>query len=334
MKVNSGADSKITIPTSGTGYNYDLRVQGGQAWYGLIGNHTINFPSANTDYFIEISGEFPHIYINNNSEKLKFLDVVQVGDIKGKSFNRSFYGASNLTWSATDVPNLISVTDMQQMFRLCTSLPTLDVSNWDVSNVTNMNAMFYDCTSLPALDVSNWDVSSVTNMGNMFNNCTSLPTLDTSQWDVSSVTNMAYMFYNAKYELISEIDFSDPLKGSINVTNILGFCGYNSSSGTGVQVRIPKVNMQAGNVVIQATQWTTYLRSFLSPHITNLELIGLKVSWVINYMTGLTGSAIDDFFDALDSVSSGESITISTSQNTSGIDTTIATLKGWTIVIV
>src|SRR5690554_5425825 len=168
LKVNSGADSKITIPTSGGGYNYDLRVQGGQSWYGLTGSHTINFPSANTDYFIEISGEFPRIYINNNSEKDKFLDVVQVGDIKWRSFQNAFFGASNLTWSATDVPDLSNVTDMASMFQQCSSLTTLDVSNWNVSSVTSIGYMFFQCSSLATLDVSNWNVSSVTNMDRMF----------------------------------------------------------------------------------------------------------------------------------------------------------------------
>ena len=250
---------------------------------------------------------------------------------------------TNMYWMLLDCSSLTtldvsnwdvsSVTNTYAMFARCASLTTLDVSNWDVSSVTNMQQMFESCSSLTTLDVSNWDVSSVTNMYAMFARCSSLTTLDVSNWDVSSVTNMSNMFYDAKYELLSEIDFSDPIKGSINVSNIVGFCGYNSTGG-GIQVRIPKVKMQAGNVQIQAQQWLTYLRPFQSPYITKLEMIGLKVSWRIDYMTGLVGTAIDDFFNALDNANLGEEVTMTTAQSTSGINTTIATSKGWTIVIV
>ena len=87
--------------------------------------------------------------------------------------------------------NMINLTNM---FRGCTNLATLDVSNWDVSNVVDMNNMFNWCTSLTSLDVSNWDVSKVTAMNNMFQNCSALTTLDLSKWDVSKVTNMGSMF--------------------------------------------------------------------------------------------------------------------------------------------
>jgi surface protein len=80
------------------------------------------------------------------------------------------------------------------MFQQCTSLTTLDVSNWNVGAVTNMYAMFYNCTALTTLNVSNWNVGAVTNMQQMFQQCTSLATLNVSNWNVGAVTNMQQMF--------------------------------------------------------------------------------------------------------------------------------------------
>jgi surface protein len=37
------------------------------------------------------------------------------------------------------------------MFRWCSQLKTLDVSNWDVSGVTDMSSMFSECSQLQTL---------------------------------------------------------------------------------------------------------------------------------------------------------------------------------------
>ena len=37
---------------------------------------------------------------------------------------------------------------MSGMFAWCSSLTTLDLSNWDISNVTSMSDMFISCSSL------------------------------------------------------------------------------------------------------------------------------------------------------------------------------------------
>lgn len=82
----------------------------------------------------------------------------------------------------------------EAMFYGCTSLTTLDLSNFDTSKVTNMSSMFYGCTKLSALDLSTLDTSNVTNMSNMFYDCDLLRTLDLSNFDTSNVTDMSGMF--------------------------------------------------------------------------------------------------------------------------------------------
>ena len=72
----------------------------------------------------------------------------------------------------------LTVTNMSQMFSGCSSLTSLDVSNFDTSQVTSMQGMFYDCTSLTTLDLNNFNTSKVTSMANMFDDCKSLINLD------------------------------------------------------------------------------------------------------------------------------------------------------------
>ena len=103
---------------------------------------------------------------------------------------KTIEGLSNLDTS--------KVTDMDSMFRDCSSLETLDVSGFDTSRVTDMDGMFYGCNSLTTLDVSHFDTSKVTRMGSMFHGCSSLETLDVSGFNTSNVESMDGMFYECR----------------------------------------------------------------------------------------------------------------------------------------
>ena len=125
-------------------------------------------------------------------------------------------------------------TDMSRMFNNCTSLVSLDLSNFDTRNVTsmyamfcmwnidsdsvlennlssiifgknyvtsnviNMRSMFAGLIKLQNLDVSSFDTSNVTTMYHMFLDCHSLTELDLSNFDTSNVTNMESMFLSCK----------------------------------------------------------------------------------------------------------------------------------------
>ena len=86
------------------------------------------------------------------------------------------------------------VTNMAYMFNSCSSLTSLDLSNFDTSKVTNFDSIFENCTSLATINVSSWDTSKVTNMAYMFNNCNKLTSLDVSNFNTSQVTSMFKMF--------------------------------------------------------------------------------------------------------------------------------------------
>ena len=63
------------------------------------------------------------------------------------------------------------------MFKGCTDLASLNLSNWNTSRVISMVFMFFYCKSLTSLDLSNWNISKVRDIGSMFSGCTSLKTI-------------------------------------------------------------------------------------------------------------------------------------------------------------
>ena len=134
-----------------------------------------------------------------------------------------FYDCSSLT--SLDVSNwdMSNVTSMDWMFSGCSSLTSLDTSNWDTSNVTSMSGMFYCCSSLTSLDVSNWDTSNVEDMNVTFSNCSSLTSLDVSNWDTSNVTKMDSMFNNCSS--LTSLDVSNWDIGNVRDTyDMFGGC--------------------------------------------------------------------------------------------------------------
>ncbi len=139
----SGSNEQITIPTTGSGYNYNVDWGDGQSDENVTGNIAHTYTSANT-YTVSIYGFFPRIYFNNTGDKLKIRSVEQWGNIIWESMAFAFYGCSNLQLNATDIPDLSHVTAMNDMFRGCTAFNG-DVSNWDVSNVQVMGSVFRDC---------------------------------------------------------------------------------------------------------------------------------------------------------------------------------------------
>ncbi len=187
------ANESITIPTAGRGYNYTVHWGDGSSESGQTGNATHRYASAG-DYTVSIGGVFPRIYFNNRGDKRKIREVTQWGNIAWTSMEKAFYGANNLTVTATDVPDLSGVTDMSNMFRGATSF-NVDISGWNTVAVTNMSYMFNGATSFNQ-DIGGWNTGSVTRMSGMFERATSF-NQDISGWNTGSVTRMSGMFERA-----------------------------------------------------------------------------------------------------------------------------------------
>lgn len=192
-QAGSASDTFI-IPLPGSG-TYDFDVDWGD---GSTNNYTQNTDvtkvySTGGEYTIKITGTFPRIYFNNGGDKAKLKDVSNWGTIAWGSMEGAFRGCSNATFTASDVPDFSSVTDMSNMFSGCSSF-NQSVSNFDTSNVTTMAGIFAGASNFNQ-SVSNFDTSNVTNMESMFNGCISF-NQSVANFDTSNVTTMYAMFYN------------------------------------------------------------------------------------------------------------------------------------------
>lgn len=189
--------TSITIPTTGTGYNYsvDWNNDGVVDQTGLTGSVTHDYGTAGT-YTVRIKGTFPRIYFNNGGDKSKILSVEQWGTNAWTSMNRAFFGANNLVINASDTPNLNSVTDMQLMFQEASLLGGGTGNwSWNTSTVTNMTQLFQGAVNFNK-DITSWNTSNVTTLSGMFRNAYVF-NQNISTWNTSNVTNMYYMFGNA-----------------------------------------------------------------------------------------------------------------------------------------
>jgi hypothetical protein len=118
-KTTSDNES-ITIPTTGSGYNYDVDWGDGTTTTGETGDATHTYVSTDT-YTVIISGDFPRIYFNNSGDKDKIYSIDQWGIQEWTSMEKAFYGCSNLVGQANDSPDLSSVASVYSMFQYATS---------------------------------------------------------------------------------------------------------------------------------------------------------------------------------------------------------------------
>ena len=148
---------------------------------------TINLTNLDTSNVTHMN----HLF--NFCENLINLDLSNFDTSKVKSMAAMFSVNRNLEsinfGNKFDTSN---VTNMGSMFNTCSSLTSLDLSNFNTSQVTNMSFMFVGFPNIE-LNLSGFDTSNVTNMMSMFES-SKLSTLDLSSFDTSNVTIMTWMF--------------------------------------------------------------------------------------------------------------------------------------------
>lgn len=195
------ANGAVTIPTTGAGYNYNIRWvnqtnpgAGDGIATGQTGDYTMTGLTNGDIYKVSIAGDFPRIYFNNGSQSTKIRTIEQWGDIQWASMESAFEGCSNLTYNATDAPDLSNVQDLGSMFREASNFDG-DLSGWNTGNVRNMTSMFNRATNFNG-DITTWNTGNVTTMRGMFDRAVNFNS-DISNWNVENVTNLGFMFSNA-----------------------------------------------------------------------------------------------------------------------------------------
>lgn len=215
---NTGASATITVPTTGTGYNYTATIARLDTPNAIIttltnltGNAVFTGLANNTAYQVKITGAFPRIYFNNAGDKTKIKNITQWGNIAWSNFGNAFYGCTALNITATDVPVLSGVTNMSRMFQFCIALNgPANIGSWNTATVTDMSYLF-NGAALFNQNVGGWNTAAVTNMSNLFGNATAF-NQNIGSWNTGAVTTMESMFYGAA-------NFNQPI-GNWNTSNV------------------------------------------------------------------------------------------------------------------
>lgn len=198
---NPGASGNNQVQINATGnVNYTWEEDGNStnAGSGAASNSfTITFPHPGTYriFMASAGGASPFGRFTSGTDSRKLLRVEQWGDIHWTSFEEAFSECHNLTITATDAPDLESVTNMRSAFSHYPMSSISGIENWDVSKVENMSYMFSGAANFNQ-SLNDWNVGNVTDMSGMFSGAYSFnEPLD--GWDVGKVRNMSWMFYNA-----------------------------------------------------------------------------------------------------------------------------------------
>lgn len=198
---NSSSAFEVLIPTGSSTYPYNYQVNWGDSNFesGILGNVTHSYASGG-DKTVKITGDFPRIEFGNSNVSQdyrdKLVEITDWGTLAWKAFNNAFRLCTNLEVTATNIPNLNSVTTLASMFNGCSNLTSVpNINNWNVSNVTSIAGMFIGTTFDG--NVGSWDVSKVTNMFSTFANCpfNNGGSDSIKNWNTSNVDDFGMMFY-------------------------------------------------------------------------------------------------------------------------------------------
>ena len=224
-----------------------------------------------------------------------------------------FYGFSNLT-SITGIEYLKTdnVKNMMEMFHGCSSLTTLDVSNFNTENVERLDALFQDCAALTSLNLIHFNTAKVMSMRDMFHGCSSLTSLDLSSFNTSNVTVMFQLFSDCSS--LTSLDISNFNTAKVtSMSNLFNGCSSLTSLDVHHFVTSEVTNMQSmfygcsGLTSLDVTNFdtskVTEMRSMFNgcSGLTTLDLTNFNTSEVLymNFMfegcSGLTSLDLHNF---------------------------------------
>ena len=232
--------------------------------------------------------------------------------------------------------NISKAVDLNSMFDCCYSLSSIKFgSGWNTNNVTNMRYMFNYCKSLPSLDISYFDTTKVTNMEFMFGECSSLTSLDLSNFNTTNVESMGAMFFNCTKLSSLNVSSFDTSK----VNNM-----YRLFAGCSSLTSLDLSNWDASNVDYSNAndmfKNCSELKTLIAGHESDTNataLNGLKVDIDLSDCTKLNSESIMAICKGLVNLPSDNKKTITVSKTKEG-DITVkiamlnASIKNWNTV--
>ena len=110
-----------------------------------------------------------------------------------------------------------------------------------------MGSLFYSCSSLQSIDLSNFNTTNVKNMGSMFSHCSSLKSINLSNFNTTNVNNFQNLFLST-----SSLQYIDISSFTTNLTSMSLFAGQSKTGVIKVRKEFyDKINNKLDNWIIQ-----------------------------------------------------------------------------------
>ena len=133
---------------------------------------------------------------------LKFSNISNVSSM--------FYKCNALTSIDARNYDLSQTTNADNFMRDCVNLSEIiGYENWNIGNIESMKSLFRNCTQLTQLDLSNFAMNNVVDISYIFNSCTGLKNLTLSNWNLEQCTNIENAFENCNNLSIVMVNHSD-----------------------------------------------------------------------------------------------------------------------------
>ena len=111
------------------------------------------------------------------------------------TFANMFEGSSLTSFNWTNTQIGTGLTDFSSMFKDCTSLVTVNITNLNLDSATNVSSMFEGCTSLTSIiGLDSLNTNNVEFFDSMFKNASALSSLDMGEVSTFSAQSMTSMF--------------------------------------------------------------------------------------------------------------------------------------------
>ena len=266
--------------------------------------HVVQKPGGNNEMYVKqedvlktpFSFSYQAGFNSDEGKKILSISKWKIDTSNVTNMFSMFSSCSSLKTLDLSNFNTSNVTDIGQMFSSCSSLNTLDLSNFNTSNVTNMGWMFSSCSSLKTLDLSNFNTSNVNDMGQMFHNCTKLASLDLRSFDTRDVKYMFYMFCGC---------------GSLTSLDLRSFDTYNVINNTYMFHSCSKLNkLYLSSSFFNSGSITTYdfsqLKSWTDPEsldMFHLAIIDVDGRGKTLKLSSNTYNALESYY--IDNINSG-----------------------------
>jgi len=202
--------------------------------------------------------------------------------LANKDSSAAFADFTGLTSVAgTAVLNTSNTITMEDMFRECASLKSINLNTWDVQHVQDMSGMFLACNALETLNLATWNTQNLTDVAAMFSsgsdsNTGSLKSIDLTGWTTGKVKYM-----------------NDLFSGQTILTEIKGLEGFDTSKTLNMSAMflnchaLPKVDVSSFST-ISATDMSRMFKNCKS--ITVLNISNFSTNGITT-VSGLKGFA-------------------------------------------